>query len=163
MENQHRNAGAATIRRVRRRVLPSALLREHNGGAVAAGVPADSAIPQSAETAGNTGVATPHPHGAVPTEDIIELLYCDEVFEIPIQRVELFRALDFVLGPPESECPVCLKTLEYQHCVRTERCKHHFHSECITRWAVEYRNSCPVCRATLVLPPAPDTGCDFSK
>lgn len=78
-------------------------------------------------------VAEPQPVGA--TIDDIEKNTCKSEF---IKDIEI----------PDDEkerCTVCLNDFETGEGVRTLKCDHLFHVDCIDRWLV-YNKKCPVCR-----------------
>ena len=43
-------------------------------------------------------------------------------------------------------CSVCLSEFENGELVKTLRCGHMFHTECIDPWLINERALCPVCR-----------------
>ncbi|KAK0606579.1 hypothetical protein LWI29_000985 [Acer saccharum] len=49
------------------------------------------------------------------------------------------------------ECAVCLSDFEDSEQVRSLKCKHTFHKDCLDRWLQQYLATCPLCR-TKVLP-----------
>jgi Ring finger domain len=62
----------------------------------------------------------------------------------------------------DYECPICLEPLENTHCQLP--CKHKYHTECYTRYAVSQTNErnesilCPLCRNEVIkLPKKKDT------
>ena len=42
------------------------------------------------------------------------------------------------------ECPICLERIESDD-LKTGRCGHNFHQECIDIWLREGKNKCPLC------------------
>ncbi|KAI5171744.1 hypothetical protein NEFER03_1049 [Nematocida sp. LUAm3] len=48
----------------------------------------------------------------------------------------------------QGECPICLQGFEEGELSRTLRCKHVFHSSCISDWLIHYADECPMCRAS---------------
>ena len=53
-----------------------------------------------------------------------------------------------------AECSICLVPLrQWQLCSEVPACRHIFHEECIRAWARK-KNTCPLCRARVVLPRA---------
>ncbi|KAJ3907945.1 hypothetical protein F5879DRAFT_437918 [Lentinula edodes] len=45
-----------------------------------------------------------------------------------------------------EQCLICLEEYDKQDSVRVLECKHAFHMDCVDRWLLEGRNSCPACR-----------------
>ncbi|KAJ3790225.1 hypothetical protein GGU10DRAFT_341420 [Lentinula aff. detonsa] len=45
-----------------------------------------------------------------------------------------------------EQCLICLEEYNSQDSVRVMECKHAFHMNCVDRWLLEGRNSCPACR-----------------
>ena len=43
-------------------------------------------------------------------------------------------------------CSVCLSEFENGEMIKTLRCGHTFHTECIDPWLINERALCPVCR-----------------
>ncbi|CAJ0575480.1 unnamed protein product, partial [Mesorhabditis spiculigera] len=90
---------------------------------------------------GGQPVAEPQPIGA-SLDDI----------EKNTQRSEFVKDLEI----PENEkerCTVCLMDFESGDGVRTLRCEHLFHVDCIDKWLV-YNKKCPVCRVEVDCPKA---------
>ncbi|KAJ4482466.1 hypothetical protein J3R30DRAFT_2177534 [Lentinula aciculospora] len=50
-----------------------------------------------------------------------------------------------------EQCLICLDEYDQQDSVRVLECKHAFHMNCVDRWLLEGRNSCPACRGKGVL------------
>ncbi|KAK4256716.1 hypothetical protein QN277_006403 [Acacia crassicarpa] len=46
----------------------------------------------------------------------------------------------------QQECRVCLSELQEGDKVRTLKCKHTFHQECLDRWLLQFWATCPLCR-----------------
>ncbi|KAI9113696.1 hypothetical protein K1719_014947 [Acacia pycnantha] len=46
----------------------------------------------------------------------------------------------------QLECRVCLSELQEGDKVRTLKCKHTFHQECLDRWLLQFWATCPLCR-----------------
>lgn len=165
-------------RRVRRRVLPSVLtrvaadprrepLREMNGGvAEAAGetrgmAPGDrwvlhgeentpGAFPPGwitggGENASDFGLSRGE---SEPDED---MLLCPEVLE-EVQAISRRYALQrgcVATAGKANCCAICLSDTVGWNCLRVSACGHEFHAPCLTRWVVDYRATCPVCRAAV--------------
>ena len=49
----------------------------------------------------------------------------------------------------ELECCVCLSRLEEGNGTRKLACCHLFHRECVDRWLVHCRSTCPLCRLSI--------------
>lgn len=49
------------------------------------------------------------------------------------------------------ECAVCLSEFSGDESVRDLKCKHVFHKDCLDKWMLQCRSTCPLCR-TKVLP-----------
>ena len=50
-------------------------------------------------------------------------------------------------GEEEAECAICFDTLKVGELVVELRCKHIFHSDCLSLWLGDAHFSCPLCRA----------------
>ena len=50
-------------------------------------------------------------------------------------------------GVEEAECAICFDTLKVGELVAELRCKHIFHSDCLSLWLGDAHFSCPLCRA----------------
>ena len=50
-------------------------------------------------------------------------------------------------GEEEAECAICFDTLKVGELVAELRCKHIFHSDCLSLWLGDAHFSCPLCRA----------------
>lgn len=48
------------------------------------------------------------------------------------------------------ECVVCLCKYEEGEEMRELYCKHEFHKDCLDRWLVQGRGSCPLCRSCVL-------------
>lgn len=67
---------------------------------------------------------------------------------------DIAQATRIVRCSPRSgdHCPICLETFgSYRS--ELKACGHHFHHECITRWATRHHNSCPMCRVDIACAP----------
>lgn len=81
--------------------------------------------------------------------------------KVPASLFELIKAPDPEEGPPEldhdddqafdegEKCCVCLSRLKEGEDTRHLPCLHEFHRECIDRWLISRRRSCPLCRFCL--------------
>ncbi|KAJ3766890.1 hypothetical protein FB446DRAFT_756703 [Lentinula raphanica] len=45
-----------------------------------------------------------------------------------------------------DQCLICLEEYQEDESVRVLECQHAFHMDCVDRWLLEGRNSCPACR-----------------
>jgi len=50
----------------------------------------------------------------------------------------------------ESECPICLETLNKGEYEKVLQCKHTFHKKCIDRWFKKDNDFCPMCRLKVI-------------
>jgi len=53
-----------------------------------------------------------------------------------------------VIEPDDRLCSICLENVQEDH--QTPPCGHEFHGECLREWSA-FKDTCPVCRATLPL------------
>ncbi|KAF2284099.1 hypothetical protein GH714_018989 [Hevea brasiliensis] len=51
--------------------------------------------------------------------------------------------------PPEL-CAVCLSEFAVDETVRDLKCKHVFHKDCLDKWLLQCRSTCPLCRTKLL-------------
>ncbi|XP_021656558.1 E3 ubiquitin-protein ligase RHA1B [Hevea brasiliensis] len=50
--------------------------------------------------------------------------------------------------PPE--CAVCLSEFAEEENVRDLKCKHVFHKDCLDKWLLQCRSTCPLCRCKVL-------------
>jgi hypothetical protein len=50
----------------------------------------------------------------------------------------------------ESECPICLESLNKGEYEKVLECKHAFHKKCIDRWFKKDNDFCPMCRLKII-------------
>lgn len=57
----------------------------------------------------------------------------------------------YITSTSSSKCAVCLSDFEEGEKIRSLKCKHMFHKDCLDKWLQIYLATCPLCR-TKVLP-----------
>lgn len=83
-------------------------------------------------------------------EDYEMLCKLDETVPKKTASASLVEKLQIRTGPPEGStepCGVCLAPFDDEDEVATVPCaaKHTFHKECISKWLLDCKNSCPLC------------------
>ncbi|CAN6247976.1 unnamed protein product [Urochloa humidicola] len=61
-------------------------------------------------------------------------------------RSESMQAGDGGGGCPADECRVCLSRIRASEATRRLPCRHVFHRDCVDRWLVSCKRTCPLCR-----------------
>ena len=165
-------------RRVRRRVLPSVLtrgsstpmrepLRELNGEAAASGATRFLALGDWRALHGGAAAPGWRQSGADPpvaatggggnavdfggNDSDEEVLLCPEVLEemrTISRRYALQRGCAATAGGTNC-CAICHAATAGRDCLRVSACGHEFHAACLSRWVIDYRATCPLCRATV--------------
>ena len=64
------------------------------------------------------------------------------------QSENIHSALDLHLATREK-CNICLSNYVNGDEIKSMKCRHGFHKECLDKWLVEYVNSCPICRTKI--------------
>ncbi|KAF8691954.1 hypothetical protein HU200_039993 [Digitaria exilis] len=49
-------------------------------------------------------------------------------------------------GCPVDECRVCLSKIRVSETTRRLPCRHVFHRDCVDRWLLSCKRTCPLCR-----------------
>lgn len=49
----------------------------------------------------------------------------------------------------EEECVICLEEYNKKEIIRTLKCKHFYHKNCIDKW-MKNNNKCPLCKDTFI-------------
>jgi len=49
-----------------------------------------------------------------------------------------------------ASCPICLENFEEDIRIKLLPCDHGFHKECIEPWIADHKDSCPICRQTVL-------------
>lgn len=57
-----------------------------------------------------------------------------------------------------AECVICLEEFDKTATVMTLPCDHEFHSDCVTRWLLGQRKSCPICKKDVTCNTEVDAG-----
>ena len=100
----------------------------------------------------------------IETQNLMKVVEINEFFEEekletgdnvpklkPVDLIEL-PTKEFTLNPePQDDkvkqsCMVCMCEFEEGQSVRTIRCLHMFHTECIDKWLLERTGTCPICK-----------------
>ena len=68
-----------------------------------------------------------------------------------LRNISRVPYMSLVSNDPESECIICYNEYTENDMVTKLDCneKHFFHTECITGWIEQGKNSCPICRAPI--------------
>ena len=48
-----------------------------------------------------------------------------------------------------NNCSICLENFNDDDVVKRTNCKHFFHPECISKWVLKMKHTCPICRTSL--------------
>ncbi|CAN6164362.1 unnamed protein product [Urochloa humidicola] len=128
--------------------LCSACLRRRGGGA-----PANGGQQQGHPRAPSPVAATP-PRPPPPRPDRYAAR-SEEQMRAPVVLPHFpYPARARVASEPPPACAICLDELRQgQLCSEVPACRHVFHEGCIRAWAKK-KNTCPLCRARVVLPRA---------
>uniref|UniRef100_A0A0D9W2Y1 RING-type domain-containing protein n=1 Tax=Leersia perrieri TaxID=77586 RepID=A0A0D9W2Y1_9ORYZ len=54
-------------------------------------------------------------------------------------------------GSGMTECSVCLSRIRVGEATRRLPCRHAFHRDCVDRWLLSCRRTCPLCRVYVVV------------
>jgi len=65
---------------------------------------------------------------------------------IKASQIEEWEKAGKVRNNCVERCLICLDEYDQEDSVRVLECKHAFHMDCVDRWLLEGRNSCPACR-----------------
>merc|ERR1712083_631313 len=53
------------------------------------------------------------------------------------------------VGHGDPLCGICLADYEPKDHVRMLNCGHHFHTDCVDSWLLQYQNRCPFCQGAI--------------
>ncbi|RYQ83469.1 hypothetical protein Ahy_B10g102150 [Arachis hypogaea] len=77
----------------------------------------------------------------------------------PIAKLQYLRSIEETnptipytneMKPRHVQCTVCLSEFKEEEKVRSLKCQHVFHRDCLDTWLQEYRATCPLCRVKLL-------------
>jgi hypothetical protein len=86
-----------------------------------------------------------HNGGFGTMEDIKLILTKEELDKIP---VNIYKDISPELKEKKDSCTVCREEYHDNDNVRTLRCGHVFHTECVDNWLMNHSHKCPCCRQT---------------
>ena len=81
--------------------------------------------------------------GFSPMEDVKLILTQEELDKIP---KNLYKDLSLEFKNKNTNCPVCREEYRDNDEVRTLKCNHIFHTDCIDNWLTKHSHKCPCCR-----------------
>jgi hypothetical protein len=84
----------------------------------------------------------------ITPEDYETLLRLDETIARPTATAASIAKLPSIKGEEAlgEDCPVCLNAFEPgEVLLMLPKCRHRFHSDCITKWLSEWKKKCPLC------------------
>ncbi|KAL1336677.1 hypothetical protein HN51_031056 [Arachis hypogaea] len=90
---------------------------------------------------------------------IILIKKLESSFTGPIAKLQYLRFIEEKnptipytneMKPRHVQCTVCLSEFKEEEKVRSLKCQHVFHRDCLDTWLQEYRATCPLCRVKLL-------------
>ena len=81
--------------------------------------------------------------GFGPMEDVKLILTQEELDKIPKNS---YKELSLELKEKNTSCPVCREEYRENDEVRTLKCNHVFHTDCVDNWLINHSHKCPCCR-----------------
>jgi hypothetical protein len=81
--------------------------------------------------------------GFGPIEDVKLILSKEELDKIPTSS---YKNITQELREKNENCPVCREEFCDNDEVRTLKCSHIFHTDCVDNWLTNHSHKCPCCR-----------------